>query len=102
MNILYCLLCIYLTIFCLAIKNNFTFANRNFIRNAIFIYNTRQLHNSIINNTDEDFDFIDASVMESYRRTLFRLYDWGYKNIVPSDVFDKIAPIIEEVIDNDK
>lgn len=102
MNILICFFCIYFMFFFLMIKNNFTYANRNTIINAIFTYNAKQLSNSIKNNTVEDLDFIDASVMESYRRTLFRLYDWGYKNIVPSDVFDKIAPIIEEVMSNDK
>ena len=71
---------------------------RNVISNAIFLYNTRQITDGIINDTD--INLIDFSVMESYNRTLFRLYDWGYKHIVPPDVYDRISPIIKEVMDN--
>ena len=83
------------------IKNNKTFDNRMIIRNAIFSYNLEQSFQSLINNTPKDT--IDSSfVMESYNRTLFRFYDWGYKHIVPPDVYDKISPIIKEVMDNNK
>lgn len=32
--------------------------------------------------------------MESYDRTLFRLWDWGYKNIVSKETYDKIKEFL--------
>ena len=33
--------------------------------------------------------------MEDYRKTLFRLWDWGCKRIVPKNVYHHIKPFIE-------
>lgn len=37
---------------------------------------------------------IDA--VESYAKTLFRFWDWGYKNILPKEDFELIKPYIKE------
>ena len=34
--------------------------------------------------------------MESYPRTLFRFWDWGYENILPKEDFELIKPYIQE------
>ena len=34
--------------------------------------------------------------MEDFYSTLFRLWDWGYKNILPKEDFELIKPYIEE------
>jgi hypothetical protein len=33
--------------------------------------------------------------MESYNKTLYRLWDWGYKRIVPKEIYDRIKDYIE-------
>jgi hypothetical protein len=34
--------------------------------------------------------------MESYDETLFRLFDFGYKNILPKEKYDIIKPYINK------
>lgn len=34
--------------------------------------------------------------MESYEKTLYRLWDWGCTRIVPEDVFNEIKPYIRK------
>lgn len=96
---MYYIILVTLWAFCgvMLIKNNLTYKNRTIIADAIFKYNLNQ-----ISLSNSSVDFIDtASVVESYNKTLFRLYDWGYKNIVPVDVLEKISPFIERGADND-
>lgn len=33
--------------------------------------------------------------MEDFYKTLYRLLDWGYKNILPKEYFDLIEPYIQ-------
>lgn len=61
------------------IKNKNTFFNRIKIIDAISYYN--QTHGDTIES---------SQVMEKYENTLYRLWDFGCKNIVPKDIYVKI------------
>ena len=37
---------------------------------------------------------VDYRDEESYERTLYRLYDWGYTRILPADKMELIKPFI--------
>lgn len=39
---------------------------------------------------------ISYECIESYYKTLFNLFDWGYKNLVPRDVYKRIEPFIDK------
>ena len=44
----------------------------------------------------DTFEFLDMyDHMEHYNSTLFRLWDWGYENILPKEDFELIKPYIE-------
>ena len=66
------------------IKNNVTHRNRAIIIYAIYLYAR--------NNKLVVTDIYDD--MESYDQTLFRLWDFGYKRILPTEQFEKIKPYI--------
>jgi len=72
-------------------KNNVTGKNYNKILNAIYKYSLDQLNNGNL----EDLTYLYDKI-EPYQKTLYRLWDYGYKNIVPKDVFDKIEPYITQ------
>jgi hypothetical protein len=38
---------------------------------------------------------VDYNDEESYEKTLFRLWDWGYTRILPKDKFEIIKPYID-------
>ena len=72
----------------LIIKNGVTYRQRAVIRNAIYRY--------IMNLFDKDilvFD-VDFHDMEEYDKTLYRLWDWSYKRILPKEKFEIIKPYI--------
>ena len=69
------------------IKNNRTYKMRMLVNKALWDYNKKQIEN-------ERFEDMICPVFETYAKTLWRLWDWGYKNIVPSDVLEKIEPYI--------
>lgn len=47
----------------------------------------------LTNDLSPDVDYDD---MEEYDDTLFRLWDWGYKRILPKEKFEIIKPYIEK------
>lgn len=65
------------------VKNNNTANKRDHIINAIYIYNLEHYDNKI-----------SYGYMEDYEKTLYRLWDWGYTNIVPKHIYKKIEPYI--------
>ena len=72
------------------IKNEVTYKNCVIILNAIHKYNINMM---------ETYDLdklIPFSEMKSYNRVFYNLFDWGYKNIVPKDVYPLIEPFIEK------
>lgn len=77
------LVCIFLII-----KNENAEYNRIIIFDAINYY--KKDMQTIYKNVYE----VDFEDMESYEKTLFRLWDWGYKNILPPDKFKIIKPYI--------
>lgn len=40
--------------------------------------------------------YVSVNDMESYEKTVFRLFDWGYKNILSPDKFEIINHYIDE------
>lgn len=70
-------------------KNNRTCEMRNLVANAIYAYNVEQIENGCY----EEMLYFEC---EPYEKTLWRLNDWGYTNIAPPDVLEKIQPYIKE------
>ena len=66
-----------------------TYKMHNIIDDAISFYNVR----CIDNNVTSLVDYEDA---ERFERTMLRLYDWGYKRILPKEKFEIIKPYIIE------
>ena len=77
------------------IKNYVTYKNRSIIEIAIFQYRI----DMIDNNKAAEVDYDD---MESYDKTLWRIYDWGLTNILPVDKIKIIKPYIDEIKKNNK
>ena len=73
-------------IFCIyiMIKNDNTYNKREIIAHAIFCLRIR------------DYDTkVNYDNMEDYNKTLFRLFDWGYNNIINKEDFKLIEPYIK-------
>ena len=68
-------------------KNIVTYERRVLIYDAIFRYHI----NCIRNKENICVDYDDT---EDYDKTLWRLHDWGYKNILPPEKFAIIKPFI--------
>lgn len=71
-------------------KNNNTYKNHMIILNAIAKYNWAAILE------DQCDKRIKYACIESYYKTLFNLFDWGYKNLVPRDVYKRIEPFIDK------
>lgn len=90
MILVYTLLVI-IVLFCimLLIKNEITFRNRCIIISSILAYQ----HDAI---KHEEFSFdISGTDMEDYNKTLYRLWDWGYKRILPKEKYEIVKRYIE-------
>lgn len=72
----------------LMIKNIITNTNLNIISNAIHAYNRDIIWGKI------DGDLVGYDDMAGYCKTLFRFWDWGYKNILPKDKYELIKAYI--------
>lgn len=82
--------CILLILFMLFItKNNTTLNNHYKIIDAITEYNIACINSGNIG------DMVDFREMESYDKTLWRLNDWGYTNILPKDKLELIESYIK-------
>ena len=75
------------------IKNNNTFKQRVKVVEAIHDY--FQSKKGIEEIDVSEIDYMCNS-LESYDDTLNRYFDWGCKNIVPPDVYEKIEPYIKD------
>lgn len=69
------------------VKNWVTLMNHDKINNAIHLYVMQCLY-----KTKEPL--VSYEDMESYESTLFRLWDWGYKRILPPEKYEIIKPFI--------
>lgn len=74
----------------LLLKNNNTYKNHIILLNAI------AEHNRVAILEDQCDKRISYECIESYYKTLFNLFDWGYKNLVPRDVYKRIEPFIDK------
>ena len=64
------------------------------ILDAIEKYNQQEIENHCLEYTDEPVKLIPYRFSKTYYETLFNLFDWGYKNLVPPDVYEKIKPYL--------
>lgn len=71
------------------IRNHFVYENHMKIINAIHEYNQEQI---LHNHYDLKLDY--NTNMESYSRTMWRLWDFGCKRIVTPDIYKKIEPYL--------
>ena len=69
------------------IKSDITLKNQTKILNAIDAY--AEEHN------DYETAIRLLSHLEDFLKTLFRITDWGYKNILPKEDFEIIKPYIQ-------
>ena len=72
----------------LLIKNENTYKNQEKILNAIRDY--------VIETKDYDKCYYLIDNMESYKHTLWRLWDFGYENILPKADYELIKPYIKK------
>ena len=92
-------LCLLGMAFCayMLIKNNNTFDKRCIILNLISKYRADILDNTFnwLETKPSDCK-VDYDDMEPYDKTLNRLWDWGYKRILPKEKFDILMKHFEE------
>ena len=72
------------------LKNNNTFKNHKIIIDAIYRYHMAHIKSTL--NGPWEVDYTD---MEPYDKTKFRMFDWGYKHILPWRKYMIIKPYIE-------
>lgn len=73
----------------IVIKNIITRRNFDIISNAIHTYNTDVIWKKI------DGERMSYDDMAGYCKTLFRFWDFGYKNILPKDKYELIKKYIK-------
>lgn len=76
-------------------KNENTEKQQVLINKAIFEYHCDLISKGLFNEFFEPV--VDYKDMESYNRTFRRLWDWGYKRILPRDKYLYIKQYIEKV-----
>ena len=76
----------------ISIKNANAFVNQRKICRAIFKHHLHTLLFINPKNTEWEVDYSD---MEPHHKTLLRLWDWGYKRILPPDKFEIIKDFME-------
>ena len=74
----------------LLFKNENTYKNDMIIINAINDYNLNCIDRGCYT------EVIDYALMKDYNTIMWRLFDWGYENILPKEEFEKIKPFIKE------
>lgn len=87
---------IFISIFILIAMVILLLKNNNTYKNHIILLNAIAEHNSAAMLEDQYDKRISYECIESYYKTLFNLFDWGYKNLVPRDVYKRIEPFIDK------
>ena len=80
------------------IKNAVTYHNFNIISDAIYKYSIDAIDKAVKNGTILDgvkYE-VEYDDMRDYNSTVMRIFDWGYKNILPEDKFEIIKPYIHK------
>lgn len=87
------ILCVVLFVYAavMGFKNDATFSARVKIVDAIHSYH---MH-CIISDNYEGARLVTFEDMESYNATMYRIWDWGYKNILPPEKFELVKPFIK-------
>lgn len=90
-------ICLTVILFCVLLlaKNVNTFRQHALIGTAVRDYHLdlirRGAHDTLTNFP------VDYDDMEPYEYTLWRLWDWGYKRILPRDKYMYIKPYIDKI-----
>ena len=71
-------------------KNEVTFSRQVAVSIAMHAYNMHQIS---IHECDNLLDYDD---IEPYMKTFWRLWDWGYKRLLPPDKFELIKPYLSK------
>ena len=72
------------------IKNEVTYKNNLIISRAIYFYNIDRISKGDLDG------MLSYDVIKSYNKSLINMFDWGYKNLVPKDIYALIEPFIEK------
>lgn len=76
------------------VKNYNTYNNMMKITEAIHSYNIHKLHEVNALEELEHLQLISYDCTKSYNSAYWNLRDWGYENLVPIDILEKIKPFI--------
>ena len=76
------------------VKNYNTYNNMMKITEAIHSYNIHKLHEANTLEELEHLQLISYDCAKSYNSAYWNLRDWGYENLVPIDILEKIKPFI--------
>lgn len=97
MRQIFIIICITVILFCIGIeiKNEITYKNFGIILDAILEYQLDRIHNN-------SKVFVDYTDMIPYYTALFRIWDWGYKNILPPEKYALIASYIKPYVGDKK
>ena len=87
------IVCILGVIYCniMLVKTEVTSKHLNMLLEATHAYNLDCIDRDAL---DEMLNYFD--IFPTYDSVLYRLFDWGYDNILPKEVMDKIRPFIKE------
>lgn len=79
-------------LFCVVmlVKNQVAFKQQKRIIDAVYQYNLNLIYDGRRHESEVDFDDI-----ETFYKTLFRLWDWSYKRILPADKLEIIEPYLK-------
>lgn len=94
MLILFVLACVIMLI-----KIQVTYRNHSIIVDAIFAYRMDAIDKAAKNGTiltDGVKYEVNYDDMRDYDSTVMRIFDWGYKHILPDDKFEIIKPYIHK------
>ena len=73
------------------IKTEITSKHLNMLLEAAHAYNLDCIKRDAL---DEMLNYFD--IFPTYDSVLYRIFDWGYENILPKEVMEKIRPFIKE------
>lgn len=80
------------------LKINNAYKNTAIIMNAIYDYVSNRIYE--IDEIESFSQLPDIAshmydTIQSYGKTVLRFWDWGYKNIVPPEIYELIKPFIK-------
>lgn len=79
----------------LEIKVDNAYRNCCILSEAVYLYNIDVI-NSVDYRKEDLIDYEEHLGNGTLTRSLFRLFDWGYTNILPQDVFERIVPYLDD------